>query len=164
MNGFSVRKPNASPRRRRRAFALLGLAILGVCADVTFSSNAASQSPETFQVIINAKNPVGVVDREFLSDVFLKRVSQWQTSESVSPVDLRGESQVRQAFSMSILKRPVAAIRSYWTQRIFSGREIPPPELESEDAVGRYVANHPGAVGYIAAGGLPAGTKRLEVR
>jgi len=62
--------------------------------------------------------------------------------ETALPVDLRSDSSVRRKFSESVLKRSVAAIRSYWQQRIFSGREVPPPELDSDAAVLRYVAKY----------------------
>lgn len=153
---FEHRKPG------RRAFALLG----AVCAlgllGVTLSSEAAE--PASYQVIVHPGNPTSSVTREFLADVFLKRVTRWDSSERALPVDLRLDSPVRAAFSRGVLNRSIAAVRSYWTQRIFSGRDVPPPELESDEAVVRYVASHAGAVGYLTAGALPPGVKRLEIR
>jgi hypothetical protein len=53
-------------------------------------------------------------------------------------------------FVKDVLKRSVAAVKSYWQQRIFSGRALPPPELDSEEEVVLYVLTHPGAVGYVS--------------
>ena len=66
------------------------------------------------------------------------------------PVDLKPDSAVRRRFSEHVLNRSVAAVKSYWQQRIFSGRGVPPPELESEQAVLAYVTKHRGAVGYVS--------------
>lgn len=166
MNQFSQPRSHARPsnRRRRSVLALLGLCLSCGVAGLTVSPHAASQAPDGYQIIAHEKNPAGAASREFLTDVFLKRASRWESSQNALPVDQRSDSRVRRAFSLSVLKRPVTAVRSYWTQRIFSGRDIPPPELGSDEAVARFVASHPGAVGYIAAGPTPAGTKRLDVR
>jgi hypothetical protein len=155
--------PPPTRRRARRALALGLCALLGLGA-LTVSADAVSQSPASYQVLVNAKNPLTATSREALADIFLKRSSRWESSERALPVDLRSDSPVRRAFSLGVLKRPVAAVRSYWTQRIFSGRDIPPPELESDEAVARFVAEHPGAVGYTSSRAIPAGTKRLEIR
>jgi len=45
----------------------------------------------------------------------------------------------------------VEAVRRYWQQCIFSGRSVPPPELDSDEAIVRYVAKYRGAVGYVSA-------------
>ena len=117
-------------------------------AGLSARANAAPYQP--FQVIVNPRNPVGTVSREFLADAFLKKVSRWGDGEPLRPIDLRPDSSVRRAFSDGILRRPVEAVRRYWQQRIFSGRDVPPPEVDSDEAVLRYVAKHRGAVGYVS--------------
>jgi ABC-type phosphate transport system substrate-binding protein len=136
------------------AWVLLALVVLPVDSDAV----------EGYQIVVNAKNSSTSVSREFLSDVFLKRATSWESSDHATPVDLPAASPVRRAFSRQVLGRSVAAVRAYWTQRIFSGRDVPPPELQSEDAVLRYVASHPGAVGYVSSGITFPGTKPLAVR
>jgi ABC-type phosphate transport system substrate-binding protein len=91
-----------------------------------------------------------------LIDVFLKRTTRWNDGEAIRPVDQRPDSTARRRFSETILQRSVAAVKSYWQQRIFSGRDLPPPELDSDDAVVSYVTKHRGAVGYVS------GTAKLE--
>jgi hypothetical protein len=101
-----------------------------------------------------------VVARGFLADAFLKNVTRWANGDPVRPVDQRYDAAVRKAFSESVLKRSVAAVKNYWQQRIFSGRAVPPPALDSDAAVVEYVASHPGGVGYVSAA-APVG--RLKV-
>jgi hypothetical protein len=90
---------------------------------------------------------------------FFKRTTRWGDGQVIRPVDLRPDSPVRREFSNRVLKRSVMAVRSYWQQRIFSGRELPPPELESDAAVLRFVQGSPGAIGYVS-----ATTKLSEVK
>jgi hypothetical protein len=58
----------------------------------------------------------------------------------------------------------VAAVKAYWQQRIFSGRGVPPPALDSDQAVLEYVASHPGAVGYVSGAAAVGSTKVMSVK
>jgi hypothetical protein len=60
--------------------------------------------------------------------------------------------------------RSVAAVKSYWQQVIFSGRGVPPPELESDEAVIRHVTRSPGAVGYVSGAANVRGVRVVSVR
>ena len=79
-------------------------------------------------------------------------------------MDLRFDSPVRSHFSNAILKRSVAAVRSYWQQRIFSGRGVPPPEVDTEAAAVRYVRQNRGGVGYVSSTADIREVKVLAVR
>ena len=111
---------------------------------------AAAESVADFRVIVHPDNPSTSLSRDALTDSFLKRTTRWGDGETIRPVDQRSDSAVRRRFSDSVLQRSVAAVKSYWQQRIFSGRELPPPELESDEAVVSYVMKHRGAVGYVS--------------
>jgi hypothetical protein len=89
----------------------------------------------------------------------LKKSTRWPGGEPIRPVDLGTESPTRRRFSEEVLSRSVVAVKSYWQQMIFSGRAVPPPELESDEEVMRYVGKYPGAIGYISGATEPAGVK-----
>ncbi len=117
-----------------------------------------------FVVIVNPANPVRSVSDDFLARAFFKQMTRWDHGEAIRPVDLHFTSPVRAAFSNRVLKRPPQAVRGYWLQRIFSGRDVPPLELDSEAGVIRYVLASPGAVGYVSASTNPAPAKILTVQ
>jgi hypothetical protein len=73
-------------------------------------------------------------------------------------------SEVRRRFTEQILRRPLSAVRAYWQQRIFSGRELPPPELESDEQVASYVRKNAGAVGYVSGSSSLDGLKAISVQ
>ncbi len=70
----------------------------------------------------------------------------------IRPADLVPGSPARRKFTEEILKRSVEAVRGYWQQRIFSGRDVPPPEVETDEEVVKYVLKYTGAVGYVSGG------------
>jgi ABC-type phosphate transport system substrate-binding protein len=131
------------------------------CA-LAFAQSATPPPP--YRVIVHPRNSISSLERAFIADAFLKKTTRWRDDGAILPVDLGSGSSTRRKFTEDVLNRSVAAVRSYWQQLIFSGRDIPPPELDSEDEVVRYVAKHPGAIGYVSGSGDIAGTKVIAVR
>lgn len=153
----------ASPLLRRRSLALLGAALLSGFG--TASEPASAGELPDLRLIVHPSNPVQAAERSFVADAFLKKVTRWGGGgEVIRPVDLRVDSTVRRRFSEAVLKRSVAAVRSYWQQRIFSGRDVPPLELDSEDAVVRFVAQSPGALGYVSSAAKLVGVRELSLK
>jgi ABC-type phosphate transport system substrate-binding protein len=136
-----------------------------VAAPATLASGVARASgPPAYRVIVNPSNPQSSIDRRFLADAFLKKVTRWPTGDGVRPVDLNAGSTARHRFTEDVLGRSVAAVKSYWAQVVFSGRDVPPPELDDDDAVVRYVLKHAGALGYVSAGANIDRAKPLNVK
>jgi len=144
----------------RRRWVWLSCVIVLLAATVRF---ALAQDESAYVVIVNPNNPERSLDRKLLSDIFLKKVTRWPDGEACRPVDQRPSSSVRRRFSNDVHRRSVAAVRSYWQQQIFSGRDVPPPELESDVEVIRYVRRHRGAVGYVSARADLEGTRVVRV-
>ena len=143
---------------------LILLAVTGGAPRATAKDEAPTQLTSGFQIIVNPTNPVTSVERRFLLDAFLKKVTRWPHDELIRPADLDAASPVRRRFSEQVLKRSVAAVKSYWQQLVFSGRDVPPPELDSDWQMVRYVLKYPGAIGYISPGANLDGVKILTVR
>lgn len=146
-------------RSTRRA---LLWSLLGWCA---FGGQAArADSTLEFRIVIHPENPVSSVSRDFVTDVFLKRTTRWHDGEPAHPVDQRADAPVRRSFSDVVLRRSVSAIKRYWQQRIFSGRDLPPPELDDDEAVVGYVLRHRGAIGYVTASAKLGRTKAVPIQ
>jgi ABC-type phosphate transport system substrate-binding protein len=142
------------------------LILLAMAGAGTHATAEAESPPLTggFQVIVNPANPVTSVERRFLLDAFLKKVTRWPHDELIRPADLDAGSAVRRRFSDQVLRRSVTAVKSYWQQLVFSGRDVPPPELDSDWQMVRYVLKYPGAIGYVGPGANLDGVKILTVR
>lgn len=144
-----------------RVFQAVALALAMSC---TLALAQAAVPPQPYRVIVHPHNPMAKIDRAFLADAFLKKTTRWRNGEVILPVDLGGDSPTRRKFTDEVLNRSVAAVRSYWQQQIFSGRDIPPPELDSDEEVVLYVIKHPGAVGYVSGNAEIGGAKVVAVR
>jgi ABC-type phosphate transport system substrate-binding protein len=137
--------------------------LLGVVVFASAVSAAPPSPPPPFRVIVNPRNPVTGIDRTFLQDAFLKRGRHWPDETIIKPIDLPPSSPTRRSFTQDVLGRSVTAVRAYWQQRIFSGRDVPPPELASDERVVEYVLKHEQAVGYVSAMTPLAGAKAVSV-
>jgi ABC-type phosphate transport system substrate-binding protein len=128
---------------RRASLGALVWAVLG-------DRVARGEEGTPFRVIVHPDNPARTIDRGALAKMFLKEASKWDDGEAAHPVDLRADSETRSRFSEAIIKRSVSAVRSYWQQKIFSGRGVPPPEVETDAEVVHYVLRYRGSVGYVS--------------
>jgi ABC-type phosphate transport system substrate-binding protein len=134
----------------RRQVLLSGVALATTWAWASTQKREAEAATAAFRLIVNETNPITSIDRKTLADVFLKKVTRWGDGAVIRPVDLRPESPVRIAFTDEVLRRTVVAVKSYWQQLVFSGREVPPPEVDSDEQVIKFVLRSPGAVGYVS--------------
>jgi len=135
------------------------LALSGLSA-----ADSASRPGPAYQIIVNPANRIDSIDRELLSDIFLKKVATWHNDWTVRPVQLSRRFPLRDQFTREVLKKSPSQLRSYWNRQIFSGKGVPPPDLESEDDVIRYVLSNKGAIGYLAAGVNPRGARVVRLK
>jgi len=144
------------------------IALLLVLTLTAFRTTLYAQGGEpsarvVYQVIVHPNHASDTTDRLFLQDAFLKKISMWPSGKVIFPADLTPNSTVRRQFTEDVLKRSVEAVKGYWQQRIFSGRDVPPPEFDSDDDVVKYVLKHEGAVGYVSGNANLNGSKVLTI-
>jgi ABC-type phosphate transport system substrate-binding protein len=151
-------------RRWSSRFVAAALGTVALHAGLLAAASPSSNHAAGYQIIRNPHNPVEIVDRQFLEDAFLKKKTSWPTGSPIRPVDLPPTAPARREFSDHMLRRPVEAIRSFWQQRIFAGRDLPPPELKSDEEVVKFVMREPGAIGYVSNNAVLNGTKPLAVK
>jgi ABC-type phosphate transport system substrate-binding protein len=146
-----------------RSAAALVLLIAATLAVVFGGRGAKASESSAYKIIVNPANPAGSLDRKFVEDAFLKKVTTWPDGSVIHPVDLPASSSVRRRFSEDVLERSVDAVRVYWQQRIFAGRDLPPPELENDAEVVKYVLKYDGAIGYVSEGSGSSPSKVVAV-
>lgn len=152
------RRPASAPLAAVVVVAVL--ALVAVTAGLAALGSAHAASP-AFHVIVNPSNPATQVERAFVAQAFLKKVRRWPDGQTILPVDLTRDSAVRRQWSLDLLGRSVDAVKNYWQQLIFAGRDLPPPELPSESDVVTYVLHNPGAIGYVSSAAPLRGAKVL---
>jgi ABC-type phosphate transport system substrate-binding protein len=127
-------------------------------------SSPSAAGAQEFTVIVNAANPIASMPRDDVAKLFLKKTVAWQSGQPVAPVELPVATKAREAFARTVLNKSIPQVKSYWQQQIFSGRDVPPPEKQSENDVVAFVRSNPGAIGYVSKGvDIGRGVKALAV-
>lgn len=117
-----------------------------------------------FKVIVNNANGKSSLAKKDLSQLFMKKTPQWSDGTPVVAVDQTEKSAVREKFTQEVHGKSVSAVKSYWQQQIFSGRDVPPVEKSSDAQVIAFVRQNAGAIGYVAEGADTAGVKVVAVQ
>ena len=145
------------PNTLSRAAAFLGLALALLCGS---SRTVAAQE---FKLVAHASLAVDAIDAPTAQKVFLKQVAK-VGGAAVTPVDQAPAAAVREAFSKTVVGRPVGAVQQYWQQKIFSGGDVPPATKASDKDVVEFVKATPGAIGYVSASAATDGVQVLSLK
>jgi ABC-type phosphate transport system substrate-binding protein len=100
-------------------------------------------------VIMAPSEAPSKLDREELGLIFKLKKRFGSDGQRIQPVNLSANHSLRRAFSMQIFGHNPEELEDYWRDMYFHGVQ-PPYVLASEEAVIRFVAATPGAIGYVS--------------
>lgn len=104
---------------------------------------------DTVVVVVSSENPVTELSRLHLADLYLGRTSSLPNGESAEPIDQEPGSQARREFYETYLGRSPSEIKAHWSKAVFTGRGRPPRNVDNGEAMKEFLAENPGAVGYL---------------
>lgn len=111
-------------------------------------------------VIVHPSN-AAALDDDQIGKIFLGQTKTFPGGGEATPVDIK-EGALREDFGNKVLKKNPAQLKALWARQIFTGGAKPPKELDSEDAVLKFVASTPGAIGYVDAGKVNGTVKAVK--
>lgn len=100
-------------------------------------------------VVVGHNAPPMHINRATLRDIFLKKIFVTEQGDPYIPVNLPPGQPLRRAFALMLFRETGDELQSYWNERYFHGVR-PPYVLGSQNAVLKFVARTPGAIGYVA--------------
>ncbi len=145
---------------KKFALFLVVIALLGAPG----IPRSEAQDNAKYRIVVNTANPNRELTKTQVSNFLLKKKSKWDHGVDVMPADLDSQSSVRAAMSDEIHGRSVSAIKNFWQRQIFSGRDVPPPELSDDSRMLDFVRGNPGAIGYVSPSAKVEGVKVVSVR
>lgn len=101
-------------------------------------------------VVVAPDHPLSEIDRRGLAAIFKRKQRVSADGAALVPVNLPATAPLRIAFSRAVFAQDPAGLDSYWNERYFHGIS-PPHVVESVEAMLRFVAATPGAIGYVPA-------------
>jgi hypothetical protein len=99
-------------------------------------------------IITQPANPLKSLSFKELKRVYLRKSLLDANGIRWIPLNLPVDHAVRQNFSLALFNTPPEEQEQYWNELYFQGL-TPPEVLASEEAVLRFIAITPGAIGYV---------------
>lgn len=123
---------------------------------------AVAAAGEPIAVIVSSPHAETRLDLADLALIYQRKRLYWPDGQRIQPVNLAAQDTLRLAFSRAVLGADPAALDSYWNEQYFHGVR-PPYVVASSEAMQRFVADTPGAIGYVAACGYAGAAPLLGV-
>ncbi len=101
-------------------------------------------------VIANKNITVDSVTVREAKKIWLGKKRSMQGGGIVKLADLPIGEATRKAFYSSVVKKKEKQLKAYWAKITFTGKGYPPQVFSSESEVVEWVANTPGAMGYVS--------------
>lgn len=105
---------------------------------------------EVLAVIVPRGYSVHQIDANELSLLFWKKKLYWADGKRIQTLNYAANNPMRLQFSQSVLKSTPDSQTDYWNGLYFHGIS-PPHVVNSQEAMLRFVADTPGAIGYVDA-------------
>jgi ABC-type phosphate transport system substrate-binding protein len=120
---------------------MIALAFLAVLA-----TRGSAQAPVA--VVVNRGNPQGNIALADLRDIYLGSLTRFKAGGE--RVILLEFAETRARFYDSVLRMSPERVKRHWIGLVFSGDgTVPPREIRTGEDLLRYVASHPGAIGFV---------------
>lgn len=109
----------------------------------------AGRAQADLVVIVNARNGVAAMSRSDVINLFFGRNRQFFNGIEAEPVDVADSHPNRAYFYRLLVGKELPEVDAYWSRLVFTGRQQALPRLSSSDEVVRWVASHPGGIGFV---------------
>lgn len=135
--------------------------MLKVILAVTFLlvTGAALSEP----VVIIHPNNSNALDAKAIIRIFLGKEKKFPDGSETIPVNQNPDSQTRQDFDKNILGRSTTQVVASWSKLVFTGKGIPPKELDNDTEVINLVSTNPSVIGYVDRASVTNSVKIVEL-
>jgi hypothetical protein len=98
--------------------------------------------------IVASSSRYNHLSKHEVARIFHRKVRINRHGDDWVPTNLPADHPLRLQFSQCLFRQAPMEMQDYWNARYFHGI-LPPGVVDSEEAMLRFVANTPGAIGYI---------------
>ena len=119
-----------------------------------FSSLASAE----VAVIVNPANG-DTISKEDIAKIYLAKTKTFPSGKTAIPIDRSEGSAIRVDFVSKVLGKDENQLKAYWSRLIFTGKGVPPKEVETDAQVKDIVSRNPDAIGFIDTGAVDGTVK-----
>ncbi len=129
-------------------------------ASLALLSLSTTASAELIIITHNDTKTVSI-SKNIIADMYLDKIKTHRDGIRVKTVDQAPGSDAKKEFYQAIMSKTETQVNRYWAKRRYSGKGKPPIVISGDDAVKSWVANNPGAIGYINKKSMDSSVKAL---
>lgn len=101
-------------------------------------------------IIANKAITVASVSEREAKKIWLGKKKSMPGGGVIKLADLPIGDATRNVFYRTLVKKKEKQLKAYWAKIIFTGKGYPPQVFDSESEIVEWVANTPGAMGYVS--------------
>jgi hypothetical protein len=120
--------------------------VIALALTVLAPANLAGQEGRVAVIVHPERHAELSLDE--VAQIYLRRKRFWDDGTAIVPLNLPSAAPLREHFSRIVLSQTETRLADYWNRQYFYGI-LPPVTLASTEAVRRYVASDPNAIGYV---------------
>ena len=113
-------------------------------------------------VVVHPSNSASL-DSKSVQRIFLGKEKKFSDGKEAIPINQVSSTAVRDAFDTNTLGRSSTQIAAYWSKLVFTGKGIPPKELDNDAAVLAIIADNPNAIGYVDSASVSDAVKVISL-
>jgi ABC-type phosphate transport system substrate-binding protein len=136
----------------------LAKALFGAVIGCTISF----QSIAGLVLIVHPSNDAAL-DAKAAGRIFLGKEKKFSNGKEVLPINQVAASPSRASFDTNALGRSSTQVSSYWSKLVFTGKGIPPKEVDNDAAVIAIVASNENAIGYVDSASVSGTVKAIPL-
>lgn len=111
-------------------------------------------------VIVHPNVAADRLHRQQVLDIYAGELAYWKDDTPITVCDLKRKNPTKLTF-YRYLGKTTSQMKSLWMKKLLLGEREPPTTADSEEQILDFVAQTPGAIGYIDAAHLDDRVKRL---
>jgi ABC-type phosphate transport system substrate-binding protein len=113
--------------------------------------------------VANRDVPVTSLDSEDIKDIFMGRKISWENGDKIVFV-IQERTDVSDSFLKTYVRKNAYDYDIFWKKQVFTGKGQAPRSFLSERDLVQFVAQTPGAIGYVSSGTDTGNVKTIPVR
>lgn len=109
----------------------------------------ASAARADYHVVVSERSVVQALTRQEVLHLYMGRTRVFPDGSRAVTLDL-ADARQREGFHRALTGMSLAQVTSYWARLMFSGRNLPPQQLDDEAAMVARVRSDPATIGWLS--------------
>ncbi len=143
---------------RGMSLVLISAMLLGAVLS-GFSSGVLA---DDYVLISNKKVPIKSLSKTDVQSIFLGERSKWDDGSTIE-FAVMDSGDFHKSFLQNVIGKTQSQFDAYWMRMVFAGKARPLKPYSEVQEVIKFVATHPGAIGYVPVGEAGTSVKAIAI-